>query len=141
MSINKRPFLVNKTAVTPQDSLGKEITLVCEKRTRATIKRLNQTPGLLHTCGSIIKEQEERGFIEKISDTVPNHNVHYIPHHPVKKDSPTTPSQIVLYWINSNKQLKQFVTNRVNLLKISFLPVHGITVLHMKIQPIFLLVD
>ncbi len=69
--------------------------IVCEKRTRATIKRLNQTPGLLHTYGSIIKEQEERGFIEKISDTVPNHNVHYIPHHPVKKDSPTTPIRIV----------------------------------------------
>ena len=69
--------------------------IVCEKRTRATIKRLNQTPDLLHTYGTIIKEQEQRGFIEKIPNTANNHNVHYVPHHPVKKDSPTTPIRIV----------------------------------------------
>ncbi len=102
MSINKRPFLVSKTEVTPQDSLGRETTFhylrttsSAKKRTRATIKRVNQTLSLLHTYGSIIKEQEERGFIEKITDTAPNHNVHYILHHPVKKDSPTTPIRIV----------------------------------------------
>ena len=69
--------------------------IVCEKRTRATIKRLNQTPDLLHTYGTIIKEQEQRGFIKKIPNTANNHNVHYVPHHPVKKDSPTTPIRIV----------------------------------------------
>ena len=40
--------------------------IVCEKRTRATIKRLNQTPDLLHTYGTIIKEQEQRGFIRAV---------------------------------------------------------------------------
>ena len=29
-------------------------------------------------------------------------------------------SQIVLYWINSNKQLQQFVANRVNSIKVLF---------------------
>ena len=65
--------------------------IVCEKRTRATIKRINQTPDLLCKYGTIVKDQEERGFIEKISSTALNYNSHYIPHHPVKKDSPTTP--------------------------------------------------
>ena len=67
--------------------------IVCEKRTRATIKRINQTPDLLRKYGAIIKDQEERSFIEKISSTASKYNSHYIPHHPVKKDSPTTPSE------------------------------------------------
>ena len=64
---------------------------VCEKRTRATIKRINQTPDLLRQYGAIIKDQEERGFIEKLSSTASNYNSHYIPHHPVQKNSLTTP--------------------------------------------------
>ena len=70
-------------------------SVVCEKRTRVTIKRLSQTPDLIYTHGTIIKEQEKRGFIEKISNTTPNHNLHYLPYHPVKKDSPNTPIRIV----------------------------------------------
>ena len=68
--------------------------IVCEKRTRATIKRINQMPDLLRKYGTIIKDQEEKGFIEKISSTASNYNSHYIPHLPVKKDSPTTPLRI-----------------------------------------------
>ena len=40
----------------------------------------------------IIKEQERRGFIEKINPSPP---VHYIPHHHVSKDSKTTRIRIV----------------------------------------------
>ena len=69
--------------------------IVCEKRTRATIKRINRTPDLLCQYGAIIKDQEERDFIEKLSSTASNYNSHYIPHHPVQKDSPTTPLRIV----------------------------------------------
>ena len=101
-NINKQPFPENKTEVTLQNSLGRKITpppptnhIVCEKRIRATIKRINQTPDLLRKYGAIIKDQEERGFIEKISSTALKYNSHYIPHHPVKKDSPTTPLRIV----------------------------------------------
>lgn len=51
---------------------------------------------MLHIYGEIISDQEQRGFIEKVeSDTVPNGKVHYIPHHPVKKDSSTTLIRIV----------------------------------------------
>ena len=69
--------------------------IVCQKRTRATIKRLNQTSDWLHTYGTIIKEQGQRDFIEKIPNTANNHNVHYVPHHPVRKDSLTTPIGII----------------------------------------------
>ena len=72
-------------------------TACLRKRTRATIKRLSQTPDLLQIYGAIINEQEERGFVEKVSNTAPHHNVHYILHHPVQKDSPTTLIRIVYH--------------------------------------------
>lgn len=68
---------------------------VCEKRTRATARRLSQTPDLLKCYGEIIKEQEARGFIEKVQHPDPSDKAHYIPHHPVKKESSTTPIRIV----------------------------------------------
>jgi hypothetical protein len=43
----------------------------------------------------IIAEQEEKGFIEKVSTTNISDKIHYIPHHPVKKDSTTTPIRII----------------------------------------------
>ena len=44
---------------------------------------------------SFIKEQEQRGSIEKVNGDDEAANVHYLPHHPVKKDSLTTPIRIV----------------------------------------------
>ena len=49
-------------------------------------------------------------------------------------------SQIVLYWINSDKQLKQFMAIVSTPLKSSFLPALGITAPRMKTQQMFLLV-
>ncbi|VDI06416.1 Hypothetical predicted protein [Mytilus galloprovincialis] len=41
-------------------------------------------------------EQEKRGFIEKVEEKEDEpQRIHYIPHHPVKKDSTTTPIRIV----------------------------------------------
>ncbi|XP_032230025.2 uncharacterized protein LOC116613569 [Nematostella vectensis] len=40
---------------------------ICERRTRATARRLHQTPDLMKSYDDIIKEQEARGFIEKLS--------------------------------------------------------------------------
>ena len=69
-----------------------DITL---KRTQSTIRRLSREPELLKTYSSIIAEQEMRGFIEKVKDTdLESDCVHNIPHHPVKKDSSTTPIRI-----------------------------------------------
>ena len=67
----------------------------CERRTRSMVRRLAATPQLLTTYGNIIAEQEARGFIERVDDAQPSDNAHYIPHHPVRKDSATTPIRIV----------------------------------------------
>ena len=56
--------------------------------------RLAQTPGMLQTYDKILKEQVDRGFIEQVTSTSSS-AVHYIPHHPVQKDSSTTPIRIV----------------------------------------------
>ena len=70
---------------------------VCECQTRALAKKLGRQPELLQLYGNIINEQQRRNFIEPVSpsDTQNNRGVHYIPHHPVRKDSPTTPVRIV----------------------------------------------
>jgi len=68
---------------------------VCSRRTRSLALRLAKTPGMLKMYGGIIAEQERRGFIERVNPTSSHINVHYIPHHPVKKESATTPIRIV----------------------------------------------
>ena len=68
---------------------------ICERRTKALTHRLNNMPDLLQVYNDIIKEQESRGFIEKINSSPPTGPVHYIPHHHVNKDSKTTPIRVV----------------------------------------------
>ena len=67
----------------------------CEKRTRSLAYRLAQTPDLLQTYNNIIADQERRGFIERVASPQPSDSCHYIPHHAVRKESPTTPIRIV----------------------------------------------
>ena len=51
---------------------------------------------MLQKYSDIITEQEERGFIERIDESAPSSSiVHYIPHHPIMKESSTTPIRIV----------------------------------------------
>ena len=66
----------------------------CERRTRGLARRLADDPHLLQTYGNIISDHLKRGFIEKVT-TLPSDTAHYIPHHPVKKQSSTTPIRIV----------------------------------------------
>ena len=70
---------------------------ICQKRTKALIGRLAESPALLHLYNEIIGDQEARGFIEKVptSPDTQSTNIHYLPHHPVHKDSVTTPIRIV----------------------------------------------
>ena len=68
---------------------------ICARRTRSMAYRLAKTPHLLEMYGTIIKEQEMRGFIEKVNNSNGHGSVHYIPHHPVRKQSSTTPIRIV----------------------------------------------
>ena len=68
---------------------------ICSKRTISLAHQLSKTPELLKAYGIIIKDQEQRGFIERVESGSHTHNEHYIPHHPVRKDSATIPIQIV----------------------------------------------
>ena len=69
---------------------------IVKRRTENAIDRLAKDPTLLKVYGKIIQEQENRGFIEESDDSeIFENRIHYIPHHPVKKDSATTPIRIV----------------------------------------------
>ena len=68
---------------------------VCQKRTRSLAYRLVKSPGLLQSYDKILTEQLARGFIEPVTECNMGDTAHYIPHHPVKKDSATTPIRIV----------------------------------------------
>ena len=63
---------------------------ICAKRTRSMIYRLAKTPHFLRIYSNIIEEQEKKGFIERIDTSNTSQSVHYIPHHPVRKESSTT---------------------------------------------------
>ena len=67
---------------------------ICARRTRSMANRLAKTPHLLQVYNNIIEEQERREFIERVSGNAST-SVHYIPHHPVRKESLTTPIRIV----------------------------------------------
>ncbi|VDI78048.1 Hypothetical predicted protein [Mytilus galloprovincialis] len=70
--------------------------MIARARTHRVVNRLNQEPKLFKIYGNIIKEQEKRGFIEKIEENEDEpQRIHYIPHHPGKKAYTTTPIRIV----------------------------------------------
>lgn len=66
----------------------------CKGRTLTLLNKLRKSPELLQLYDGIMKEQEQRGFIERVHNDTTD-NVHYLPHHPVKKDSVITPIRIV----------------------------------------------
>lgn len=71
---------------------------ICARRTRSMAYRLAKTPKLLKMYNTIIEDQERRGFIEKVPNNFEHTEtaiIHYIPHHPVRKESSTTPIRIV----------------------------------------------
>ena len=47
---------------------------VTKRRTRSLVKRLSDTPDLMKIYNQIIKEQENRGFIEKVVEKSPLNN-------------------------------------------------------------------
>ena len=68
---------------------------ICTSRTKSLLTKLRRHPELLKLYDNIIKEQERRGFIEKVDNTFTTSDVHYLSHHAVKKDSQTTPIRVV----------------------------------------------
>ena len=58
-------------------------------------KSLCAKPEMLNHYHSIIQDQLDQGFIEKVTNPKVHSATHYIPHHAVAKESPTTPLRIV----------------------------------------------
>ena len=67
---------------------------ICKERTLTLLNKLKRSLKLLQLYDGIIKEQGQRGFIERVNDDAAA-DVHYLLHHPVKKDSVTTSIRIV----------------------------------------------
>ena len=67
----------------------------CTRRLRLLLHKLKATPALFATYTEILADQERRGFIEKVPEPTQTEKCHYIPHHAIRKDSPTTPLRIV----------------------------------------------
>ena len=65
---------------------------ISQTRTQKLVQKLPKDT--LQVYDRIIKEQEARGFIERVEN---DHEMagHYLPHHAVKKDSVTTPIRVV----------------------------------------------
>ena len=78
----------------PKPYLPSNLT-ICTRRTKSLVRNLRRHPELLKLYDSIIKEQERRGFIERVDIALNTSDVHYLSHHAVKKDSQTTPIRIV----------------------------------------------
>ena len=68
---------------------------ICTGRAKSLVTKFRHHPNLLKLYKNIIKEQERRGFIQKVDDTPTTSDVHYLSHHAVKKDSQTTPIRVV----------------------------------------------
>ena len=70
---------------------------LAKNRLISNLKSLRKTPELLQQYDSLIKQQLERDFIEKVdyNDSTNDNIIHYLPHHGVKKASATTPLRLV----------------------------------------------
>lgn len=69
---------------------------LAQGRLASGLKRMREDPKLLQNYDEVMKDQLQRGFIEKVSVAERSVSLcHYIPHHAVKKESPTTPIRIV----------------------------------------------
>ena len=84
----KLPWKVNKGYLPSNFHLAKQ-------RLQSTLKKLDKNQKHLELYEGIIKEQEEKGFTERVQDAQVTQSTHYMPHLAVIKDSKTTPIRIV----------------------------------------------
>ena len=70
---------------------------LCLGRLKSTLNNLQRNHKQLEVYDNIIKEQLAKNFIEEVDENLPSKGkvIHYLPHHAVTKDSPTTPLRIV----------------------------------------------
>ncbi|XP_068238533.1 uncharacterized protein [Palaemon carinicauda] len=65
-------------------------------RVKQQCAKFQKDEAYLNHYQKILKDQEDRGFIEKVDKNNAVENCHYLAHHSVQKDSATTPIRIVL---------------------------------------------
>ena len=71
---------------------------LCRKRLEALLRKLRQTPYLLKEYDSIIRDQVEKGIVEKVSpSSTTTDRVHYLPHHGVVRQDKTTSKLRIVY--------------------------------------------
>ena len=64
-------------------------------RLQSTLKKLEKNPEHIKLYSEIIREQESKGFIERVENACVTESTHYLPHLAVVKESKTTPLRIV----------------------------------------------
>ena len=64
-------------------------------RLRGLQKQFCNDPQYCRDYSTVIADQERRGFIERVDSDACGGPIHYLAHHGVKKDSPTTPIRVV----------------------------------------------
>ena len=66
-------------------------------RFTSLMRKLDKDPKLLKNYEDVLQDQLKRGFIEKVpEEEIMSSNTHYLPHHPIIRDHPTTPVRIVM---------------------------------------------
>ena len=73
---------------------------LCHKRLINLLRRLRQSPQLLHDYNSIIQDQVSKGIVEVVSEStspVVNGRIHYLPHHGVVRQDKSTSKLRIVY--------------------------------------------
>ena len=66
------------------------------RRLKGQLGRLKSDPTVLNAYDGIIKEQEEVGIVERVTELETTEKIHYLPHHAViRKDAKTTKVRVV----------------------------------------------
>ena len=66
------------------------------KRLKGQVNKLRQEPEILQECDRIIKEQLDRGIIERVFELEKSDKIHYLPNHPVvRREAKTTKVRMV----------------------------------------------
>ncbi len=75
-------------------------------RVKGQIDKLRSQPKILEECDKIIKEQEEKGIIEKVSELEKAENSHYLPNQTVVRENAETTKVRMVFDASSKEGIK-----------------------------------
>eukprot|EP00112_Aurelia_sp_Birch-Aquarium-sp1_P012879 Seg2713.6 transcript_id=Seg2713.6/GoldUCD/mRNA.D3Y31 product="hypothetical protein" protein_id=Seg2713.6/GoldUCD/D3Y31 len=67
----------------------------CVSRLKGQLTKLRKDPEVLQECDNIIKEQVEKGIVEKVTNLESSNSSHYLPHRPVVRKEAETTKRVV----------------------------------------------